>query len=259
MAIGVVPGDAEAAVTAVEAAGERAVTGSGARTAPVVVAVGERALGTLVPDCRAPVLAVDATLPAGGVDGGTLETTVATLADAGSPAGLPTTSCPFVRVAGPGGETHALFDATLVTAEPARISEYGVATPRERIARFRADGVVLATPAGSHGYARDAGGPTVVRGTDAGVVVPIAPFTVDAERWVVPLGVDGDGGCETGTGTGADDPDAGGVRLTVERDEAAVDLYVDGERAGRVAPDDPVEVRRAGRLRLVDVTRLERH
>ncbi|MFC6763872.1 NAD(+)/NADH kinase, partial [Natrinema soli] len=51
-----------------------------------------------------------------------------------------------------GGE-RALFDVTLVTDEPARISEYGVRSRDESVATFRADGVVAATPAGSHGYA----------------------------------------------------------------------------------------------------------
>ncbi|WP_394351524.1 hypothetical protein [Halobacterium bonnevillei] len=52
----------------------------------------------------------------------------------------------------------------MVTAEPARISEYAVETGTERVDEVRADGVVAATPAGSHGYARDADGPLLSRG-----------------------------------------------------------------------------------------------
>lgn len=82
---------------------------------------------------------------------------------------------------------RCFFDVALVTDRPARISEYTVGSGGEPVARFRADGVVVATPAGSHGYARAAGGPLLGDGVEAVSVVPIAPFVTGPERWVLPI------------------------------------------------------------------------
>ncbi len=108
----------------------------------------------------------------------------------------------------------ALFDAMLVRSEPGRISEYGVAAGDER-SRFRADGVVVATPAGSGGYARAVGGPRLAADADAAAVVPVAAFALGADVLVV-------------------DP-ADGVRLSVERDEGAVSLLLDGREAATLS------------------------
>ncbi len=114
---------------------------------------------------------------------------------------------------------RAVDDATLITAEPARISEYGVATDTGHADRFRADGVVVATPLGSDGYARAAGGPTLT--TDAGLaVVPVAPFSTHARTWV------------------SNPP----VTLTVQRDEGDVTLLADDREITVVPPWEPVEL-----------------
>ena len=89
-----------------------------------------------------------------------------------------------------GRRSIAVFDTTLITSEPARISEYGVSVGRQEHVTFRADGVVVATPVGSHGYGRAAGGPQLAFGTGV-TVVPIAPFATIADTWVLkpPLSV----------------------------------------------------------------------
>ncbi|MFC6755927.1 ATP-NAD kinase [Halomicroarcula sp. GCM10025894] len=78
-----------------------------------------------------------------------------------------------------------VFDVTAVTAEAARISEYAVETATDSVGQFRADGVTLATPAGSPGYARRIGGPVIAPAESVGVVAPIAPFQVNPDHWVV--------------------------------------------------------------------------
>ena len=102
---------------------------------------------------------------------------------------------------------RALFDVALVTDGPARISEYSVRSGREIVARLRADGIVVATPAGSSRYASAAGGPTVDGAVECAVVVPIAPFVTQRKRWVL-------------------SPNE--LSVTVERDDCAVSLQVDG-------------------------------
>ena len=136
-----------------------------------------------------------------------------------------------VRVGGQPAAT-ALWDVTAVTAEAARISEYTVTTATETVAQFRADGVTVATPAGSTDYARRVGGPVLAPTEDMGAVVPIAPFTTNPDHWVLGLS---------------------SLSVTVERDEATVALYVDGDRQGTVDCGESVEFHRTGRLRVAVV------
>jgi NAD+ kinase len=123
---------------------------------------------------------------------------------------------------------RALADATLVTRDPAKISEYAVETPAREIATVRADGVVAATPTGSRGYAADAGGPVLDASLDGVAVVPIAPFAVDRSNWVA----------------------APPLTVTVVRDETDVELYVDGRQVAPVPPEQPVELARGDPLRV---------
>lgn len=112
---------------------------------------------------------------------------------------------------GASGQTdleRALFDVTLVAKKPAQISEFGVYSRDELVETVRADGIVAATPAGSHGYTTALGGPLLSVGVDGVAVTPIAPFVTRTPRWVVP----------------SDD-----LVLRVERNEADVTLVVDGQ------------------------------
>lgn len=122
---------------------------------------------------------------------------------------------------------RALLDVTLVTDEPARISEYSVESRGDAIAQFRADGVVVATPVGSYGYASAVDAPRLSPAVDAVVVVPIAPFVTATRRWVLP----------------EDD-----LALGVERDEGDVSLLADDRIVGTVSPGERVTVAVDGTL-----------
>jgi len=130
------------------------------------------------------------------------------------------------------GEPVALFDLMLVTDDPARISEYSVWCGDEHVESFRADGVVVATPAGSQGYARAADGPVVAPGSGVVSVIPISPFATNVDSWVL-----------------GDDR----VRLVVERDETPVELLADGRPSGSVVPGETLGIRRDGSLTLAVV------
>ncbi|WP_277540623.1 diacylglycerol kinase catalytic domain-containing protein [Haloarcula laminariae] len=123
----------------------------------------------------------------------------------------------------------AVFDVTAVTMEAARISEYAVETASDVVGQFRADGVTLAMPAGSTGYARRVGGPVVVPADSAGVVAPIAPFQTNPDHWVVSLD---------------------GLSVSIKRDEATVALYVDGTETTTVSRGESVRLRRGRSLRV---------
>lgn len=126
----------------------------------------------------------------------------------------------------------AVADVSLLTAGVAHISEYAVEATGTRVGQFRADGVVVATPAGSPGYARRVGCPVVTPGTGVGAVAPIAPFATDPDNWILPL-------------------DA--LRLTVERDETPVALVADDREVASVTTDKPVHVEPDGTFRLAVV------
>jgi NAD+ kinase len=236
--VGVVPGDADATdsiVDAIESAGEAARVGSaeGAHDdgLSLFVAVGEDALLALADERpSAPVLPVDAGRGVESVDEADAARAVSRVLDGG---GIER-SHPHLTVSIDGEPVgRALMDVMLVTSEPARISEYAIDRADERVASVRADGVVVATAAGSHGYAAAADGPALAAGTDVVCVVPIAPFHTSAPAWVL---------------------DADGVSLSVLRDEGAVSLLVDGHERGTVAQDDSVDLSVDGVVRLLSVS-----
>lgn len=96
---------------------------------------------------------------------------------------LPTTAHRPLQLSVGDTTATAVCDCTLLTTQPARISEYAVTADGLGRAEFRADGVVVATPLGSSGYARAAGGPRLAPETGV-AVVPIAPFAMQADNVV---------------------------------------------------------------------------
>lgn len=122
---------------------------------------------------------------------------------------------------------RALWDVTLATNEPARISEYSIESQGESIDQFRADGVVVATAAGSRGYANAVDGPILSTAVEAVVAAPIAPFDTHTDRWVLPN----------------DD-----LALSVERDESAVAVSIDGRTLETITVDTPVHITADGSL-----------
>ncbi|MFA9501520.1 NAD(+)/NADH kinase [Natrinema sp. H-ect1] len=127
---------------------------------------------------------------------------------------------------------RALFDVSLITDKPARISEYGVYSRGSSVATFRADGVVVATPAGTHGYASAVDAPQLSAAVDAVAVAPIGPFVTQTRRWVLPN----------------DD-----LRFTIEREACDVQLVADGDAVGAVTTDRRVTVAVTDRLSTLSV------
>jgi NAD+ kinase len=234
---------------AIEAAGGEALVDDPRSDPAFVIAVGESSLHSLVPDPPAPVLPVAVGHGVDSINPDDVSEVIPTLLDESQTLSQsqPTSqsqsrsqsyslvSHPILGIERDSvdvGSVYALMDVTLVTAEPARISEYTVASGDEHVTNARADGIVVATPAGSHGYAHDAGGPRIAPETDVGAVVPIAPFAISGDYWVLSLS---------------------DIRLTVERDNTPVDLFVDGYRVGTVAPEEPLTLHPVATLETIQV------
>lgn len=131
---------------------------------------------------------------------------------------------PLLSVAVADETYDALMDIMAVTTEPARISEFAVATQTRGSSRpvdtVRADGVVVATSAGTPGYATAAGGPVLEPESSGVSVVPIGPFRIEQTHWVLELP----------------------ASLTVARDDATVSLLVDDGDVGEVPAHEPIEL-----------------
>jgi NAD+ kinase len=186
-----------------------------------VVAVGTDAVeSAALADDETPLLAVDADDGHHGTTRERLDDATAALADGA----YRRVTHPVLGIEVDGERVgRAVFDATLMTSEPARISEYALSVDGERLFGVRADGVVVSTPLGSAGYGRAAGGPVVAPGGGLSVA-PVAPFSTRASTWVVP----------------------GPLALHVQRDEGDVSLFVDGEDRRRVSPDEAMDINAVG-------------
>lgn len=79
----------------------------------------------------------------------------------------------------------ALNEVVIHCAHPARMGQFEIDLDGMRLGRIQADGIILATPTGSTGYALSALGPIVEPGVDGIVVVPIAPFRAVSRAIVI--------------------------------------------------------------------------
>lgn len=81
---------------------------------------------------------------------------------------------------------EAVNDIVLSKSSIARMAEFTVELEGQLASRFRADGVIVATPTGSTAYTLAANGPILVPGVDALVITPICPHLLTLRPMVVP-------------------------------------------------------------------------
>jgi NAD+ kinase len=130
---------------------------------------------------------------------------------------------PALRVNLPVELPVALNDVSFVRRPHGRVAELSYAIGEEEVGSVRCDGLVAATPAGSTGYNLANAGPILAWGVKGYVVSFIAPHTLAARALVV-----------------APD-DALQVRNAAGREP--VEISLDGEDAGELAPGDTLEIR----------------
>jgi NAD+ kinase len=92
---------------------------------------------------------------------------------------------PEVDAAGPHGALNDFyFRPCLDEVSPTCLLELEI--DGEVVDQYRGDGLIIATPTGSTGYAMAAGGPILHPGIEAVVVIPICPMSLSSRAIVVP-------------------------------------------------------------------------
>jgi NAD+ kinase len=124
-------------------------------------------------------------------------------------------------------EHMALNDVVVTRGSLSRIIELSVTVGGEFVARFNADGLIIASPTGSTAYNLSAGGPILHPAVDALVLTPIAPHTLSNRPVVIPASA------RVLVAPTANDPDQ------------EVILTLDGQIGLTLEPGDTVEVSRS--------------
>jgi NAD+ kinase len=129
---------------------------------------------------------------------------------------------PALEMDMPSQRPVAFNDVTFARRPHGRVAALSYCVADQEIGNVRCDGLVVATPAGSTGYNLANAGPILAWGVEGYVVSFIAPHTLTARALVV----------------------APGDRLKVinAAGRDPVDVALDGEHSGELAPGDEVEV-----------------
>jgi NAD+ kinase len=135
-----------------------------------------------------------------------------------------------------GGKTlkrySGLNDAVVRAGDFARIIALRVHLSGTYVARYRADGLIVATPTGSTAYSMSAGGPILHPEMDAFILNPICPFTLSNRPIVIP-------GQETCT-------------LEIEAvQRTEIVLVIDGQEFCKLKPKDRVIFSKSARHTLI--------
>ena len=120
---------------------------------------------------------------------------------------------------------RVLNDVVINKAALARIIDIDVQFDGLFVNKFRADGLIVATPTGSTAYNLSAGGPIVYPSMNAVVLTPICPFTLTNRPIVV--------------------PDEAEIELHLKDANEGVYLTFDGQTGHRMQTGDRVRIRKS--------------
>jgi NAD+ kinase len=120
---------------------------------------------------------------------------------------------------------HVLNDAVVNKSALARMIELELSIDGDFVCRYRADGLVLATPTGSTAYSLSAGGPIVHPAVEAFVITPICPHTLTDRPVVV--------------------RDSSSIEVKLAGNAESVFLTLDGQKGIPMQSEDRLRLRRS--------------
>jgi NAD+ kinase len=119
----------------------------------------------------------------------------------------------------------ALNDAVIHKGALARMIELELQINSDFVCRYRADGLIVASPTGSTAYSLSAGGPIVHPAVESFLITPICPHTLSDRPLVI--------------------PDSSSIEIKLKGDSESVFLALDGQRGIPMQATDRVHVSRA--------------
>lgn len=144
-----------------------------------------------------------------------------------------------IRASGESEIYHGLNEVAMARGETGRLVTLIAKVDGEWLNRYRADGLIVATPTGSTAYSLSAGGPLIAPQSSVMVITPICPHSLSQRSLVL-----------------SDDVE---IEISPERaDDAPMIFTVDGRDTTRIDPGDKVVIKKSSRsfhlLRLEDTS-----
>lgn len=128
------------------------------------------------------------------------------------------------------GRHRALNDVVINKGTPARIIEVETRVDDQYVSKYRADGLIIATPTGSTAYNLSAGGPIVHPRLDAVLMTPICSHTLTNRPLVLPAGI------RVSATLSSESEEDGGVCATVDG-QIGIDLEAGDRLEVSAAPE----------------------
>lgn len=128
--------------------------------------------------------------------------------------------CQLVREGDVVGEYEALNDVVITKSAIARMIDLDAHVDQMFVCRYKADGLILATPTGSTAYSLSAGGPIIFPSVGCICLTPICPHMLTNRPVIV--------------------PDSSVVRIICQAEGGSAFLTIDGQIGEPVHKDDQV-------------------
>ena len=131
--------------------------------------------------------------------------------------------CELIRSEGVVGEYEALNDVVVTKSAIARIVDLDVHVDHMFVGRYKADGLIVATPTGSTAYSLSAGGPVIFPSVAAICMTPICPHMLTNRPVIV--------------------PDTSVVRIICQAEDDSAFLTIDGQIGEPLKKSDQIVCR----------------
>lgn len=121
---------------------------------------------------------------------------------------------------------HSLNEMSITQGTLSRLLSLKAKIGNKKLANYKSDGLIIATPTGSTAYSLSAGGPIVHPNVKALIITPICPHSFTHKPIVI--------------------PDDKKVDITVASDYPQMNLTIDGQRSMQLKHMDIIHVKRDG-------------